>query len=428
MPLASLQQTGVIRSILDELESSILQHNPISSPCLSRGKGGIALFLAYLSRLPGKESCRESAYDLLAEAVDGAGLVASPRFYAGYAGIGWAVEHLQREILVDEDGPSEDGNEAVDEVLLDVLAADGWTGDYDLISGLVGLGVYALERVDRPSARRILARLLDHLEALACPQSEGIGWMTPSHHLPIWQLREAPDGYLNLGLAHGIPGVILLLAALTKVGERHPEIDRRRARTLLEAGMACLLSRFQPRAIGSYLAAWHPLNRQVPPPSRTRLAWCYGDLGASLAIFQVGKLIGREDWSERAIEMARLAAERPLKESGIRDVSLCHGSAGNMLVFQRMAHLTGSSIFRDSAALYLEHLIASHQAGAPLAGYTVFKPDLDEKGDLRPGSEPFKPDPGLLEGAAGAGLALLSALGLEPKWDRFMMLSLPDLT
>jgi len=51
---------------------------------------------------------------------------------------------------------------------------------------------------------------------------------------------------------------------------------------------------------------------------------------------------------------------------------------------------------------------------------------MDEEGKANENTNPYKSDPGLLEGAAGVGLALLAALGIEPKWDRFMMLSLPD--
>ncbi len=425
-PLASESQRASIFSILEELALTLDPDAEKAHPCLSGGTAGTALFLGYLSKLPGREELQNRAMDLLSLAVERVERTPGAQFYSGYSGIAWAVEHLQQEVF--EDAEEEDANEGVDEVLQDLLAPSPWRDDYDLISGLVGFGVYALERLSRPGARQVLARILDHLEALAVPRPTGHSWPTAPGLLPTWQRELAPQGYLNLGLAHGVPGVLMLLAALERAGGKYQEIDSRRAAKLLEGGMEWFFSQFQASENGSYLAGWCPLEQERPEVESHggRVAWCYGDLGASLAILNAAHLVGRPDWEAKALDMARLAAARPLKTSGVRDTSLCHGSAGNVLIFQRLFHITGEACFRQAAQMYLEHLIDTRNPGGPFAGYTTYKPEMDGEGKAKENTDPYKSDPGLLEGAAGVGLALLAALGIEPKWDRLMMLSLPD--
>lgn len=413
-----------LRSILGDLEAELTSPDEGGDPTLSSGDAGRALFLGYLSRLPGKEGLEARAMEALGAAVEGVERTPGAQFYAGFTGIAWTIEHLQKTVLCDTDPEAEDPNHGVDEVLLDLLSGGVWARDYDLISGLVGFAVYALERVERPTARLILARILDHLETLATPRHVGLSWITGPALLPPWQRELAPAGYLNLGLAHGVPGVLVILAALLQVGEHHPEVDSERAASLLQGGVDWLLSQFQEPEVGSYLGGWCPVDQErVRRKEGSRVAWCYGDLGVSMALLQVARLGARSDWEARALEMARLAAGRSVEDSGVCDAGLCHGSAGNALIFQRLFHLTGETRFRDAARMYLDHLLESRKPGGPFGGFTTYRPP--SPGLI--GAGDHVPDPGLLEGSAGVGLALLAALGVEPRWDRFMLLSLPEL-
>jgi hypothetical protein len=127
----------------------------------------------------------------------------TPSLYGGAARVGWTVAHH---------ASGEDADAAcaaIDEVLL--RQVDGWTRDYDLISGLVGFGVYALERGEVGAA--LASAVVTGLE-----QYMARGWLTAPELLPAHQRVAAPDGYVNLGLAHGIPGVVSVLAQFCKRG------------------------------------------------------------------------------------------------------------------------------------------------------------------------------------------------------------------
>src|SRR5262249_46814583 len=78
--------------------------------------------------------------------------------YDGLAGVGWATAHLKSR-LPDLDG--EDDLAEIDDVLLEYLSPSPWPGPFNLGDGLVGFGVYALERLPRPAAIACLERVID---------------------------------------------------------------------------------------------------------------------------------------------------------------------------------------------------------------------------------------------------------------------------
>jgi hypothetical protein len=107
------------------------------------------------------------------------------QLYGGIAGIGWALRHMQRDSDAepwgaDTDEPPQDDCAELDELLVRHLERPGVTPHFDLIVGLVGIGVYALEGLPSPSARRCLELVLDRLAQTAEDIDEGeIAWRRP---------------------------------------------------------------------------------------------------------------------------------------------------------------------------------------------------------------------------------------------------------
>src|SRR6266581_2230842 len=86
-------------------------------------------------------------------------------------------------------------------------------GQFDVITGLSGVGAYLLCRKDEPQVAAPLRAVLKSLVALTAEEEELPRWYTPVHLLgdektmPLY-----PNGNLNCGLAHGIPGPLGLLS------------------------------------------------------------------------------------------------------------------------------------------------------------------------------------------------------------------------
>jgi hypothetical protein len=307
------------------------------------------------------------------------------QLFGGLAGDGWVLAH----VATDDAGEILD---LVDGAVIEALAESPWTRPYDLGEGLVGFGVYFLERLENaPScemARDGLEQIASHLEALRV--REPAIWHTPNAHVPPRLQRGVPRGYRDCGVAHGIAGVIALLGKLASLPE-----PISRAKDMLGPAMHWLWGQ-QLDDPKNRFPAW--VARDVDPKP-TRTAWCYGDPGVAIALWSAASRTGGSIDGPRTL--ARTVATRPAELTGVVDAGLCHGAAGLGHLLARCYHASGDTALRDGAIAWFERALAM--------------PQLEVAG--------------LLEGKIGVGLALLGAISAtEPAWDRLLLCDLPEVS
>jgi lantibiotic modifying enzyme len=392
------------------------------------GTAGFAVFYSYLTRSGGPDAERyaEQAERRLDESIEElATTPMMPGFYSGFTGVAWTAEHLSRmpSLEADADGGDaqeidedeeneEDANEEIDRALLTLLQQTPWRDQYDLISGLVGYGVYAIERFPRPSGVRCLEAVIDRLDETAERNEQGATWFTPPELLLGENRDRTPGGYYNLGLAHGVPGVIALLADACRLGIREET-----ARPLLEGAVSWLLAQRRPDD-GKSCYSWSVGPGIEPNPART--AWCYGDPGIAAALLYAARATGREDWEREALATARRAAATPVESAGAVDAGLCHGAFGLAHLYNRFYQATGEEPFAEAARFWYERGLEMRKPGEGVAGFLSYQPRM-----LGQPAE-WIADPGFLTGASGVGLALVAGLSdVEPEWDRFLMVAIP---
>jgi lantibiotic modifying enzyme len=374
----------------------------------SSGAAGIAVFFAYLHQFDADQGYEATSLEYLNAALE---RVEEPpfswAFFGGLPGVAWTATHLSdpqtRESSCD---PVSD----VDDLLAEHLARPARRGDFDLISGLVGCGVFALERLPRPGAAHCLARIVQQLDDMAEKRPGGVTWLTPPDMVPRDHLSRAPCGYYNFGVAHGVPGVIALLASARAAG-----IARSTADSLLEGAVAWLKSCALPPGGDTVFPKWIPKGMPMREPSR--LAWCYGDPGIAATLLHAARCADEPAWGREAVRWALAAAATPLSRSGVLDAGLCHGAAGLTHLFNRMYQATGEEPLSDAARIWLQRTLGLRREGEGIAGFLSYKPQPDPE-------RPWVAQSGFLTGAAGIGLALLTAISsLEPAWDRALLLS-----
>jgi hypothetical protein len=142
----------------------------------------------------------------------------------------------------------------------------------------------------------------------------------------------------------------------------------------------------------------------------------------ALALLSAAHAVGRSDWEEEALEIARMAARRPFESSVVFDACLCHGAAGAGHLFHRFFQATGEEVFHEAARTWYERALAFRQPEQGIGGFRYHTSDPD-----RPGVSTWHDKAGFLEGAAGIALALLAAIAdLEPSWDACLLTSIPS--
>lgn len=375
-------------------------------PGLAGGDAGVALLHAWLARAGMGDGERAGSY--LDAAVDALATRPLPTaLYGGFSGVAWSAELLQGDAA--DDG--EDFNAEIDDALLTHLGQSPWTTHYDLVSGPVGLAVYALERLPRPSGAALMEQVVARLEEIAAPMpGGGVSWHTAWDLLPEYQRPAYTRGHYNLGVAHGVPGVVAVLGQACAAG-----VAADRARPLLRGAVEWLLAQELPADSPSRFA-YSAAPDSTPSPSRA--AWCYGDPGIAAALLVAARGAGEEAWEREALRIARSAARRPEDDTGVVDAGICHGAAGLALVYHRIFQATGDEELGEAARAWARRTLEMEKPGEGVAGYRSWGP-------ARGGGDPaWQDDAGLLTGAAGVALTLLAAATpVEPEWDRFLLVS-----
>jgi class I lanthipeptide synthase len=399
-----------IESVTRALESQEDSWNRQST--LVDGRPGPAIFLAYLAMATGAEHPRRRSLELIEQAVDGlSGAKTDTSMMAGFTGVAWAVEHLQGRAWERAD---EDLNEDTDEIILETLRAfppSEWPYGHDLLYGLTGVGVYALERLPRASAAEILRQVIERLDRMGERSEEGLAWLSPSWLMPKEIRGKYLGGFYSLGVAHGPPGIVGLLAMAHAAG-----IEQERVRSMLEEAVRWLLARRIPDARGSSFASFHPqLGSQ-----RARSGWCYGNPAIAISLMIAAHALGDKTLEETAHELALETVRRPHEDAGVVDPGLCHGAAGLGHLLNRLYQATGDDRIREEACFWIKHAIRMRSPSQRAAGFQSLRADT---GDTEP---VWKPDSGFLTGASGIGLALLASVtNVPPDWDRVLLANLP---
>lgn len=252
------------------------------------------------------------------------------------------------------------------------------TDEFDLVRGLTGIGGYLLHRDPHdPLLARVLAyltRLAEPMPAPGAASGRTPGWWTSN---PSGAASDG--GYANLGMAHGIPGPLALLALAMRRGIVVPgqaeAID----------AMSDWLEQWRQYGPGG---AWWPqhltsaeLRSGRPSASGPRRpSWCYGTPGITRALQLAGIALG-DSARQRAAEAALTQClSDPAQLGHIDDPTLCHGWAGVVLTGLAAAADSRSDQLAEALVTAIDHLLTYAQD--------------DTTGDL----------PGLVLGRAGVAL------------------------
>jgi lantibiotic modifying enzyme len=394
--------------LVDRLVSQLeVAHFGPAGSGVASGPAGLALFLAYVAKERKDGELSKRAARTLIHALRRDMEPRDASLLSGFAGIMWLLQHLP--------GLAGDGTavlEHADRTIHEALSDPHWKGPFYHAEGLIGFGVYLLERSINPLTERSMAQVVHHLDRLAIEDGGGVAWLRSADSFPPF--ARPPTDVFDLGMPRGVAGAIAFLSAASRRAA-----TKNVALPLLRRAVDWLLEQ-QTSTVpwGRFGARRQPGGRPQPP---ARLGWCYGDLGISVALLAASRALYDAQLENFAIELALLTTTRRGTNTEIDDAAFCHGAGGAAHLYGRLHQATADVRFLDAARYWFEAVISMYDSCNGAHGFSTHYITAENPTFHR------YSDPGLLMGSAGIGLMLLSACrSIEPNWDRFLLITLGE--
>lgn len=337
-------------------------------------------------------------YDILYNAIEK--LVAefdtklySPLYSNGLAGFLWVLETINEDENVDY---LDDVIDVLKELLLKTYNKISYS-NLDFLHGITGIINYFVDFYD-DTYKEIINRYLKSLSDLSKRNETGL---FVEFYQPVRK-----EYLINFGLSHGLPAIIQILS---KIFKNKIEV-KVTERLLLEYVEFILKSLNNFEQIGSFFS-----NSFQEKNIKSRLAWCYGDLGVAISIWQAGDNTSNTKWKQTAEDIFIQTTKRKLLKDGmVVDPMICHGTSGIATIFNRMWRNTDNIIFLNARNYWLNETKKFARFKDGVGGYKYF---------ILPENKWIN-EYGLLEGAIGLVLTFLQAESKEDiKWDKALLIS-----
>ena len=400
--------TQSLSDLLHEI-NSILEAEAataLSDIGLHKGLAGVALFHFYYARHTDQQPPADAGTQLIREIVQRLNADFNIATYCyGMAGFGWVLDHLIQQDLVEVDA---DGLlTQLDEPLRQQMMDDFARGFYDHMHGALGYSLYFLQRYRNTQAPDLKAYYLGcmqdtikEIRRLAKPQATGLAWSMRLEHTSGMSVY-------NLSLSHGIASMLLFLMEVKSTFDEAIPVD-----DLIRGGVEFIIDQSGFSETSRY-PAYLPESGNGPG-TEGRLAWCYGDLGVGLALWQAGALLHQPTWKEEALTTFLHASTlRSPEQTRIQDADFCHGALGVGAIFMRAYRLSQAPPLLDAAQHWLQEGLKMRQPNQGLAGFVHWSP----------ADQAYIPQHDLLNGIAGIGLCLLSYLSEQNRgWEAALLI------
>lgn len=277
---------------------------------------------------------------------------------------------------------------------------------YDVIYGLAGIANYQMIFLNSKEMIGSFKLVVEYFISL-CKDSfiDGIyypGFVVNASDSPFIQNKKIKY-YVNLGLSHGIPGVLLILVKSYMKGIRLN-------------GHLRAIQYLKDILFNSYIVkqkCWpdsimfcKDSNKVMIEKWYMRDAWCYGTPGVAYVMLKTAEALNDDHLKTISVD----AMLNSLKhQSGDIPPTFCHGYAGLLYLSNRFYKDTKIESFRDYQKSFIRKILSSYDQRHAFGFKNI---------DIVNGKKCQTDDFGLLSGTIGIMLSLLAVYyGRKTPWD-----------
>ncbi len=387
-----------LKKILSLIRSELVLGKETLAPSLMAGELSIILFLTESDSY--KRIQDDSIEQRLETAFQDFQSNNDLSFAHGLSGLGWFLQHLNNKGLIETESV-ENLLDQVDEIAYNSAIFQLDKNNHDFLHGGLGSATYLATRIN--AASKPVSYILDIVSKLtnnSFSSAKHIYWKDNEPNI-FYELAEES---VTLGLAHGQASKIVFFSKLVVA-----KIEVEKSKSILIKSVKFLRScRFSTQEVSVF-----PLYCvDGKPRGVSRLAWCHGDLGIGMALYEAGIALQDEELMNEAIDICTVTTKRKtIENTDIVDAGLCHGIAGVLTMYNIMYENTGLKVFFAAAEYWLDELFKKVD-NKGLAGLDAWD-NVNKK---------WVKDDGLLNGLAGIGLALLSHKSRDFEWSSCLLM------
>lgn len=369
-----------------------------------KGLSGVSLFKFYNSKYLNNTTHTRIGHEILTECVNKIdNEYRNFNFCDGIAGFGWVLDHLEQEKFIESNNDS--FLTQFDQQIYSTMIASLNNANYDFLYGAIGNAFYFLNRYKNTNKLKlkekyenILFEFIFFLEKISIKEQKDMTkW--------FFVLTNPESKNCSLGLCHGISSIIAFLSKLHKFDKFKEQV-----KPLLQNSITYLLS-FKNKNIDVFSLFPNFSNNKQDSHRKSRLAWCYGDLGIGITLLQVSREINNNELKTLAITILKHAAKRRTPEQTLMEgTSLCHGIYGVAKIFNRAYIETNDKIFKEAAEYWIHEGLNT----------TIYKNGVMDVQSWKSSVKSLT----LLDGVCGIGLVILDYLtGIDSNWDECLLIN-----
>jgi lantibiotic biosynthesis protein len=365
---------------------------------LLSGKAGELLFLfnyaKYTSNLKIQQKAEKDLY-YIGEHLENTDYT----YCTGLCGIGWFFKYLNKHhfIEIDENIFFQEFDDTISGWLLD----EKKNRCFDYLKSPLGTCLYLSFDINLKDNMGCVNAYIDYIDEITDDDIEN-----NKYYFSTLTLSGVKCEVIDLGIAHGLAGLLLILSKLSTIGTINNKIFR-----LIEKitnYIVFALKKNENVFFTSYVLK--KTNKNNENIKGDGFGWCYGGIGILYSIFLSSKILRKKDTEIFALNLLKkhllnFDYSKYLKTTPI-EACICHGICSKLQILYRLFLHTKTDFFKIEFLKWVTILLDSDKFDG-MAGYYFGKNENS-----------------LLQGISGIGMVLLSLVQEDYiDWDESILLS-----